>query len=297
MNHVEIIGERLRRGEFLQARRLAEGVLALEHASAAEKAAAAQLAAEVAYRLDDVQAAIALSRKAAELAVLAGDPDRRGRALFRLCGALAAAGDYTAALETAGAFLEGLADQWPHLEAELAAKLHSNVGMIHRARKRCPEALQAYWQALVRFQAQQNPEGEIHCRQQIAWLLITMEQLPEAAEHLERSGLLLSPEAPGYLAVHQLTAEAMLRLAQAHYPDALALAEEVLAPGRPDVTPANRAVALYVSGMCALHTRQEGVARMMLSLARDAAVASGLSMVMNLVGQLEAAVRGAESAP
>lgn len=290
-----MIGERLRRGQFLQARRLAEAVLALEYAGPGEKAAAAHLAAEVAYQLDDIQAAIGLARKAIGLAVAAGDADRHGRSLFRLCGALAAAGDYPAAMDAAEAFLEGIPGAWPHLEAELAAKLHSNVGMIQRARRRYPEALQAYWQALVRFQSQCDPEGEIHCRQQMAWLLVNMDELDEAEAHLEAASQLLSPEQPGYLALHQLTGEAALRLAQGRYPDALALAEEVLAPGRPDVTPANRAVALYVSGMCAVHTGQENVARTMLGQARDAAVESGLAMVMNLVQRLDAAVRRQES--
>jgi tetratricopeptide (TPR) repeat protein len=293
VDQIDAIRQCFRRGEYLQARRLAEAVLALDSSSPAESAAAAQIAAEAAYQLYDTQASISLARRAIHLADSIGDMDRLGRALFRLFGALIEAGESSTAMEVGERFLAGMGDNWPHLEPELAAKAYSNLGMVSRNMRRYPDALQAYWQALIRFQRAGHAEGEAVCRQQMAWLLVTTGQLDEAEEHLERSGALVSPDIPGYVALHQFTGEAMLRLEQRRYSEALALAEEVLAPGRPDVTPANRAVALYVAGMVSAATEHVSTARMFLGMAREAAIASGLASVMNLVQRLDMAVRNA----
>jgi len=295
VDQLEMIVQRLRRGEYLQARRLAEAVLALESASPAEKATAAQLGAEAAYQLDDMQATISLARRTINLAESTGDMDKLGRGLFRLFGALIAAGESSVACEVGLQFIAGMGERWPDLESELAAKAYSNLGMVHRNMRRYPESLQAYWQALTRFERAGHAEGEAVCRQQMAWLLVTTGALEEAEDHLERSGALVSPDIPGYVAIHQLTGEAMLRLEQKRHAEALHLAEEVLAPGRPDVTPANRAVALYVAGMVSAQTGQPGTARMFLGMAREAAVASGLAGVMNLVQRLDLAVRNSSA--
>lgn len=290
MDHVGQIGERLRRGEYVQARRLAEAVLGLEDGTIGEKAQAACLGAEAAYRLDDIQAAIALARRAVDLATEAGDCDTMGRGLFRLCGALIVAGDSPMALEAAEQFLAGLQDRWPHLEAELAAKMHTNLGLIYRTRRRYPEAMQAYWQALVRFQSARDVEGEIRCRQQLSWLLLDLAELDEAEEHLTQASALLSPDVPGYVVPLQLTVEAVLRLEQGRFTEALELAHEVLTPGRPDVNADNKAVALYVAGMCSLRSGQAPTARMFLQMAREAAIQSGLASVMNMVQKLHLAL-------
>jgi tetratricopeptide (TPR) repeat protein len=293
MDQIKLIGERLRRGEYLQARRMAEAVLASEDSGVEVKAAAAQLGAEAAYRLDEIHATINLARQAIALSEAAGDSDRLGRSWFRLCGALIAAGDYAAALEAGERFLTGLGNDWPELDAEFAAKTYANVAMARRNMRRYPDALQAYWQALSRFQAGGHVEGEINTRLQMAYLLVLMEQYDEAEEHIQQSSERLTPDVPGYLAVHQLTHAALLRLGQGRYTEAVETAQEVLVPGRPDVTDASRAVALYVAGMVALQTRSVPTAQIFSHMAREAAVSSGLAHVMNLVQRLAGAVRAA----
>jgi tetratricopeptide (TPR) repeat protein len=296
MDHLAKIAEGLRRGEYLHARRLAEAVLALEEASPADKALAAQLGAEAAYALRDDMAAVALARRAVDLARGSGDAQTEGRALFRLAAALTAVGDYHLALEHQREFVEGMEIRWPELDAELGAKAFGNLGLIYRSRRRPPEALQAYWQALSRFQAAGQAEGEIYTRQQMAWLLTQMGELEEAEEHLQASGERLTLDGSGHLAVIQLTHEALLRLGQGRYPEAVDLAREVLVPGREAVSEANRAVALYVSGMCALRTGQLGIARMFLGMAREAALSSSLASTMNLVQELARALKESEPA-
>ncbi|HYG57563.1 MAG TPA: tetratricopeptide repeat protein [Symbiobacteriaceae bacterium] len=286
MDHNSMILERIRRGQYLQARRIAEAVLAMETSGPADKAAAAQLGAECAYQLDDMQATISLARQAIVLAEGAGSMEVCGRAQFRLSGALIAAGETQQGVEAARQFIAGLADRWPDLEGELAAKAYANLAMAQRNMRRFPDALQAYWQALARFQNAGHVEGEINTRIQMAYLLLLMEETDEAAEHLERSGALLSPDVPGNLAVHQLTHEALLRLNQARYTEAVELAQEVLAPGRHDVTTASRAVALYVAGMASLRCGSPPTARMFLGMAQESALQCGLAHVMNLVHRL-----------
>jgi tetratricopeptide (TPR) repeat protein len=239
---------------------------------------------------------VALARRAVDLARDVCDAETEGRALFRLAAAHTTVGDYHLARDTAVEFLTGLAGPWAHLEEELAAKAFSNLGLIHRSRRRYPEALQTYWQALTRFQTTGHVEGEIYTRQQLAWLLIMMGELDEAAEHLQHAGGLITVEAPGYLITVQLTHEAMLWLRRERYPEAAEQAREVLAPGREHVTNANRGVALCVAGMCALQTGQVQTARMFLGLAQEAAATAGLAAVMNLVQELVRAVLAAEAA-
>jgi tetratricopeptide (TPR) repeat protein len=237
-----------------------------------------------------------MARRAVDLARESGDSDTEGRALFRMAAALTVVGDYHAALEAERAFLVGLEDSWTQLNTELGAKAYANLGQIYRNRRRHPEALEAYARALARFQTAGWYDGEANTRMQIAWLLMVEERWDEAEDHLTRSGELLSMGTAEYLTVHQLTHEALLRLGQERYADASELAREVLAPGRDNVTDASRATALYVAGMCAIRTGQMESARLIHSMAQEAAAGSALASVMNLVQRLTRAIREADSA-
>lgn len=291
MDPLEQILDRMRRGEYIQARRMAEALTAMEETSTQDRATAAYLAAEAAYNLDDLHATIGLANRAASLATEIGDRELVGRALFRLLGAMTAAGQYTEAVDVGRLFVAGLRDEWPQLDEELAGKALCNLGMVYRAMRRDPESLQAYWQALSRFERANYKEGQIICRQQMAWLLVAGGELEEAEQHLQISAALITLDVPGYLTTHQLTGEALLYLEQRKFAEAWELTQEVLAPGRPDVTNANRAVGFYVAGMVCVETGQMSSAKMMLSMAREAAISSGMSMVINLVQRLDASIR------
>lgn len=290
MELLDRIHHHFRRGEYLLTRRLAEAFLGLDETTAEERATVALIGAEAAYRLNEVHASINLSRLALQLAEAAGDPEGTGRAWFRLGAGLIVAGDTSAAIDATQRFLDGLSSEWPDLEAELGAKALSNLAMAYRNARRYPEALQSYWQSLVRFQRANHIEGEINCRLQTAWLLILLRDLEAAEEHLGAATALLSPDVPGNLAIHRLTCAALLRLHQERYQEALELANEVLMPEREGVSHESRAVALYVAGMSACSLGQLSTARTFHGLATDAAVKSGLSHLMNLVQGLARAL-------
>lgn len=294
VDYIETLHRHYRRGEYMQCRRICEALLGLESASVEEHATAALMGAETAYQLDDIHAAIALSRRALDLAERLGDADRCGRAYFRLCGALIAAGENQSAVETALAFVDGMAGRWPHLDGELGAKALSNLAMAYRNLRRYPEALRSYWQSLVRFQRSNHVEGEINCRIQTAWLLTLLGDLDGADEQLRLSATLLSPNVSVTLSVHQLTTEALLRMHQGQFAEALELAGEVLAPGRRQVPEASRAVALFVTGVVSTRVGQFPTARAVLGLAQDAAIKSGIASVMNLVQDLFQEIRNRE---
>lgn len=289
------IQEHYRRGEYVQVRRLGEALSHLEASADSDKAFGCLWAAEAAYRLDDAMAAIHLAQKAVLYATSAGEAETEGRAWFRLIGAQIMAGDHQEALDAAERFLSGLPDRWPQLEDPFAGQALCNVAMTHRNRRRYPEALQAYWQALIRFQRYGDVPDEILCRQEMAWLLIRQGDLDDAEQHLEAAGALLSSSTPGHLAVYQLTHEAYLRLHQGRTAEAVELAEEVLTPGRAHVSQASRAAALMIAGTAALRTGCTAAARTMLKLAQEAATQSGLAAIMNFVGELAAELQRSEA--
>jgi tetratricopeptide (TPR) repeat protein len=231
-----------------------------------------------------------MAGEALHLARSAGAGSLTGRCWFRLCGALVGVGDSAAALEAGREFLAGLdAGEWPDL-VHLRGRCQSNIGMAYKARRQFPDAMEQLTHALAAFthiplsDGQTDLRGIVKARHLLAWMLTDLDRAAEAEVHLEAARELI-PLMSDW-AEHQQAHTAYLRLRQRRRGEAALCAMELLAPDRPDVSAANRAIGHYVMGCVLLEGGDPEGAQRHCTLGQSLAAASEVPAVMNLLMDL-----------
>lgn len=271
------------RGEYRMATRLAGGMLSGDRYSDSEKAKAGVIGARAALHLSEPHHARELIEKALGFAQSAEDNETEGHSYFVLSAVLICTGDWGTARMVGQTFLSGVEDRWPELE-HLTGKVHQNIGQGCRNLRLLPNALQAFTQALARFEKQGDRYWAVSTRHQLAFVLLEMDALDEAEEHL-RLALSYGPLSEE-LSCFQLEHEVALHLKRDEVTLAYEKASELVEPHRPGARPHHKFAGFYaLAEVChRLGRTEEG--RKFAYQARDYALLTGIASLLNKVNRL-----------
>lgn len=278
------------KGEYRLVTRLVGGLLATDASPPQDKAAAGIMGARAALHLREPFMAQRFAERALGYAQECGDEESEGRALFLMGSCLIYIGDNASARTFVQQFMSGLDDKWTCLQGELSAKAYTNLGQTYRNQRLHGNALQAFAQAVTRFERGNDVFGCVYALQQAAWVLVELEDYAAAEEHLERAASY--GELPAELSCYQIEAEAWLHLKRGEHGLAFEKAQELIDPNRQGVLPGQRALSYYVLAEVSLKVVHVKEARAFALLAREAALETGLARVLNLVAELLRTIDG-----
>lgn len=274
----------LAEGRYAAAKKTAQGLLLDNSLASDVKGEVAIMGVQASLMLHEGYLADKLARTALECAQESGNDDLEGRATFFAGTIKAAIGDNAEAKVLFAQFIRGLSDRWPHLDAEYTVHVFNNLGQVCWHQRLYPDALANYTRALHRFVAANDTRGQVMVHHQMAWVLTITGAYAEAQQHLNLA--LALGQMPPDLSTHQLTHEGLLLLYQGSHGAAMERATEVLTPNRPEVSPASKAVACYITAKVALAQGNTTMALQFVECGYAAAMDSGLAHVMNLINDV-----------
>jgi tetratricopeptide (TPR) repeat protein len=275
----------LDRGEYVRAKREAEWLIHGGDLSGPDLARAHRGGALAHYRLKELFAATKLAERALEIASDAGHTDETGRALYDLGEYYLVIGDYHMALERLAQFLAVMAGA-PSL-CSLEAKARHNLGLIYRARRDWPAAIEEHRLAARLHAEVGNERASLESIRGIAWCYLQRHQPAAALPYIEE----VQQRLAGLPEEHQLTASLLTDLALYHYQVGNATlsveyCHEVLVPGRPGVDEHLRSTAYVIAGENAMDQGRRAEADLFASLAMDEALKAQHPFLMNRANDL-----------
>lgn len=180
--------------------------------------------------------------------------------------------------------LAGL-DLEPSLSAYLPDGLY-NLGMCWEQQRRYLAALDTYRKAAEIYEEQGRPVLAILPWLNAAWVALRAERQDDAAICLGRAGALLDSSPAQYRTEH-MALSAALAYRRGDRDTALGGAEEILVPGRTDISPWAHTLAGWVAGSVATDNQQHKLADVFCRAAASAAPLCRDTALMNLVCALK----------
>jgi tetratricopeptide (TPR) repeat protein len=275
----------LERGEYVRAKREAEWLIHSGELIGPDLARAYRAGAVAHYMLKELFAAAKMAERALACAMEARHAEETGRALYDLGEYYLRIGDYHLALERLNSFLTTMA-QAPSLRS-LEAKAQHNLGLIYRARRDWPKAIEAHREAARLHAAAGAERSALESIRGIAWCYLQQEQPGAALPYIEEVQMRLAqlPEE------HQLSASLLTDLALYHRQvgnTALSVeyCHEVLVPGRPGVDEHLKATAYVIAGENAMDQGRPTEADLFANLALEEALRAQHPFLMNRANDL-----------
>lgn len=278
------VQEQVARGHYLRAYRTAAQYLEVEGLATQDRVELMLLVARaVGPGLGQLDEAASLAAQASVLAAEAGLHDQLQLARLTAGEAWRRLGDMARAQDWFQAFLDG--DQDTVWDRRHRGVCHFNFGLVHRARRDWDQAIAAYSRAIGEFTAQGMLTYLVAAYQSLAWALLLSGRAELAAEPV-RAAAVLSPQGTEEDRTHQISLEAFHALRTDQIDAAVALAEEVLTPGRAGVTDLSRAEAAMVMAEAARALDRKAEALAFAQLGIEAALKARESGVINRANQL-----------
>jgi tetratricopeptide (TPR) repeat protein len=158
-------------------------------------------------------------------------------------------GDYVSTIETLQAYL--LDFKRYQTAKSYLGPVHFNLGLAYRRRKDNLRALHHYHQALEWFSERGKTAQAGKTHQNIAWLFCLENDPDKAESEIELAETFSEVSGPEFM-TEQLLCRAFVHILRKEVKQAVALAAEVLLPGRPGATDSHRANANWLAGTAAL---------------------------------------------
>lgn len=249
--------ELLGRGRYVTALRLArEGA---ESSDGAERVDMLLLAARAAQMLGLYDETVELAVSA--LAVDGIESDRRARVLGAAGAAMFHKGDHVQAEDY---LLQAAAIPATPLTT---ADTGYNLGKVYEAMRCYDMAVHVMRQAADLYASLDMPADELRARQNAAWVLLHMPDLPGARAEMFRCAELVRPNTPEQ--AQHLAMEALAMRLDGQCAEAARLCEDLLTPGHPGATTWCRCFALWLAADVAAEEGQPALARQFLAQARQ----------------------------
>lgn len=246
----------LNRGRYVTALRLArEGADASE---GAERVDMLLLAARAAQMLGLYDETVELATSALEVDGI--ESDRRARVLGAAGAAMFHKGDPLQAEEY---LLQAAAIPATPLTT---ADTGYNLGKVYESMRSYGMAVHVMRQAAELYAGLGSPDDELRARQNAAWVLLQIPDLPAAQMEMARCAELLRPNTPEQ--AQHLALEAFSMRVAGQLGEAARLCEDLLTPGHPCATIWCRCFALWLAADIAAEEGQTSLARQFLSQAR-----------------------------
>lgn len=167
-----------------------------------------------------------------------------------------------------------------------------NLGICYERMRRYEAAYRTYSQAAAGLERTGRLQQALQAFHNAAWVALRARQGDRAAQFLEEAGRLLNAGSGSHQA-DQLALEAALALHHGARERAVSLSEEVLLPGRKDVTPWASTLAAWVCCSVALEQGRPDLAAAMHTVSKTYAPLCRDTALMNIVSGLQAQIEAA----
>lgn len=275
----------VRRGEFIQAIREAEGLLLLTNLSTSAQARVLKYLGRCQAQLGDFYGAVRVLETAHVLARNSRDWDCLGLARAELGIIRLLIGDYSNAIDVLQTYFLDLEH---YTEARAAEGLvQYNLGLAHRRRRDYRAAIERYTLAVSWFieRGYTLHAGQTH--QNIAWVYCLDGNYDEAERELTTADSFLEVCGAAFQA-EQLVCRALYYHCTGQIGTSMLMVEEVLRPTRTGVTATHKGHATWIAGCNALRARHYDMATYFADLATQYALEAKEPAIMSQASLLRA---------